>query len=79
MLFYPLEEHLYLPSGFVKLSDSDGRQCKVVGQEDKLPVLLGIVKAGSPKLFRIILLCVKAMQADSLIALQAVSFSIAWE
>ncbi len=41
----------------VKLSDSQCRQLGVVGQEDHIPIVLGIVEFDAAKVLRVVLAC----------------------
>ena len=43
VLFHPFEEQLYFPSFLIKESNLSGIQFHVVGQENKVQVMLGII------------------------------------
>jgi hypothetical protein len=54
LLFHPFEEQLYFPSFLIKESNLNGIQLHVVGQENKVQVMLGIIILYSSQLFRIL-------------------------
>ena len=55
MLLDPFEEQFDFPAGFVNLANDQGGEGEVIGQKDKIPVGLCIVKSNTPELVRIVL------------------------
>ena len=53
--FDPLEKQFDLPAATVKLGDGQRRQLEVVGQEDQIPVVLGIVELDTAQVLRVAL------------------------
>jgi len=67
MLFDPLEKQFDLPAATVKLGDGQRRQLEVVGQEDQIPVMLGIVELDTAQVLRVALVGFDAGQGNGLV------------
>ncbi len=74
MLFDPFEEQFDLPAAAIKLRDGQRRQVEIVGQEDQVLVVFGIVEFDTPQVLRVILGLVVSGQRNSLVAAQAGGF-----
>lgn len=71
MLFDPFEEWFDLPAATIKLGDDQRRQIEVVGQEDQMPVVFGIVELDVSQMLRVILAGLRRGQYNGLIAAQS--------
>ena len=68
ILFDPFEEQLDLPAATIKLRDGQRRQVEIVGQEDQVLVVFGIVEFDTPQVLRVILGLVVSGQRNGLVA-----------
>jgi len=68
VLFDPFEEQLHLPAAFVQRCDGQGRQGRVVGQEDQGLLGLGVFEANAPQVLGVVLGCIVSVQRNGLIA-----------
>jgi hypothetical protein len=50
MLFDPLEKEFHLPTASIELRDGEGGKGKIVGQEDQISVVFGIVESNPAQL-----------------------------
>ncbi|GEM_PF-4439275 len=66
VLLDPFEKQFYLPPAFVELSNSQGGQKKVVGQEGQIFLSFFVEEPDSPHLVRIIFGRIKTRQHDCL-------------
>lgn len=71
VLLDPFEEKFHLPPAAVLLGDGESRQLEVIGEEDQLAILGGIVELHSARLDRVVVSGPYARQPDCLIAAQA--------
>jgi len=68
VLFEPAEEEFHLPAAAIEVGYRNGRDCEVVGQEDKEFVCFGIDKLDEAQLVWIVPACVEVDEHDSLVA-----------
>ena len=71
VLLDPFEEQLHLPAALVKRANGQGRQCRVVGQEDQRLAGGGILVADAPQVLGVIPHGIMPGQHDPLVADQA--------
>ena len=74
MTLDPFEEQFHLPLTFVDIGNGIGADRKIVGQENKALVSLGIEESHSAQRFGIILFGLRPCQSNDLIALNASGF-----
>ncbi|GAB1720379.1 MAG: hypothetical protein NTAFB09_21100 [Nitrosospira sp.] len=74
MLFDPFEEQFDLPAAAVKLSDGQGGQFEVVGQEHQFLIVSGVEELDAPQVLRVVPGLVVTGERDYLIAAQAGGF-----
>ncbi len=74
VLFDPLEEEFYLPAAFVELGDGNGRQGKMIGQENKMALLFDIEEVNASQTFWIILMRIEASQTADLVGAHSALF-----
>ena len=63
-----------MPATFVNVCNSDGRQAKVIGDEDKAFTGLGINETNATQLFRIVSFTFGSLQTDGLITAKSGCF-----
>ena len=68
VLFDPFEEQLDLPAALVQSGNGQGRQGRVVGQENQGLLGLGVFEANAPQVLGVVLGCIVSVQRNGLIA-----------
>lgn len=74
MLLDPFEKEFYLPSGFVRLSDGQGRKEKIVCEKNETVAVFEIEEADAPQRIWIFLGCFESLKDNGLVAPESGGF-----